>query len=337
MAALGGLRRSLTGVAPVGFAVMLAAFCAAGTELYVSATGSAATQQQLSEACPSKTALTLDVPRDDFIPHDEGTEVIPGAAADIVERIAARMPLVEPARHGGTIRVQVPSASGVPVRVRLVQLEGLTNGSEPMPELAPGEVAITAFNAEQLGLQVGSVVTTEYQPARVGFEPPPELAVGPDLTVAYVIPDVPATPVPTEWCGIADLVQPTLAGDAPPLSAIISTDTLALFESGATRTVEIQVVHRDLTLTELRAVVTGYRTAMAEFGEAFVYELTPEASLGLRQLTQRASGVAMTVDRSLEPVRLTSLVAILGVLLATAVLLSRASGDASCACWASEV
>ncbi|MEQ1700482.1 MAG: hypothetical protein ABMA25_10240, partial [Ilumatobacteraceae bacterium] len=319
-----GLRRSLPGVAPVGFAVLLAAFCAAGTELYVSATGSAATQQQLAEACPSTTALTLPVPLDWEIPHEEGTEVVPGTAVEIVEGIAAAMPLVEPARHGGTIRVQVPSASGVPAPLRLVHLEGLTNGSEPMPELGLGEIAITAFNAEQLGLQLGSVLPTEYQPYPTEFDPNPDLVAGTPLTVAHVIPDVPATPVPTEWCGIADLVEPNAAGDAPPVSAIISAATLASFENGPSlTTVEIQVAHRDLTLTELQTVVAGYRTAMAQWGDAFGFELSPEGSLGLRQLTQRASGVATTVDRSLEPVRLTSLVAILGVLLATAVLLAR--------------
>lgn len=323
MSVLGGLRRSLTGVAPVGFAVMLAAFCAAGTELYVSATGSAATQEQLAEACPSTTALTLEVPRDNDLPHDEGTEVVPGTAAAIAEQIAANMPLVEPPRHGGGVRVQTPSASGVPARVRLVQLEGLTNGDEPMPELGPGEVAITAFNAEQLGVQLGSVMPTEYQPFRTGFEPPPLAAAGPDLTVAYVIPDVPATPVPDAWCGIAELVQPTLAGDAPPLSAIISADTLAMFDNGYLTTLEMQVVNRPLTLTELRTVVQGYRTATAQWSAVLGYELSPENSLGLRQVTQRATGVAATVDRSLEPVRLTSLVAIAGVLLATAVLLAR--------------
>ena len=318
-----GLRRPLTGSAPVGFAVLLAAFSASGTELYVSASGSAATQQQLSEACVSTTALTLAVPFDREVPHEENEVVAPGTAAAIVDRIIAEMPLVEPPRHGGEIRVQVPNSEGVPVRLRLVHLEGLTNGDEPMPELAPGEIAITAFNAEQLDLQVGSTLTTEYQPFGTEFDPNPGLAAGPELTVAHVIPDVPSTPVPDAWCGIAGLVEPTAAGDAPPASAIISAATLASFENGSVPTVEMQVAHRPLTLTELGTVIDGYRTAMAEWGEAFGFELSPEGSLGLREVAQRATGVATTVDRSLEPVRLTSLVAITGVLLATAVLLAR--------------
>ena len=96
---------------------MLAAFCASGTELYISAIGSAAAGQQLSEACPSVTALSLPIPLD-----GDGVE---GSAA-IVEGIAITMPLVEAPRRTGLVSVEVPNAAGAAARVWLVQLDGLS-------------------------------------------------------------------------------------------------------------------------------------------------------------------------------------------------------------------
>lgn len=293
---------------------MLAAFCASGTELYISAIGSAAAGQQLSEACPSVTALSLPIPLD-----GDGVE---GSAA-IVEGIAITMPLVEAPRRTGLVSVEVPNAAGAAARVWLVQLDGLTNGAEAMPELAAGEIALTELNAQQLGAEVGTVLTPSFQPFGTAAEPNPDPATGPALTVAHVIPDVPTAPVPTPWCGLAWLVEPEADGDAPPVSAIVSPSTLALFAGAHSDSLELQVVRRPITLTELRAAVTGYADAMAAWGGAFGYELPSDQSLGLRQVQQRVIGVATTVDRSLQPVRLTSLVAIAGVLLASAVLLAR--------------
>jgi len=293
---------------------MLAAFCASGTELYISAAGSAATQQQLSEACPSDTALTLPVPQD--------SDGVPGAAG-IVDGIASNMPFVEPARHGGIAYVEAPNASGATAKLILVQWDGLTNGDSPMPNLASGQVALTRTNADQLGAEVGTVLTTTFLPLWTVDAPSRGTASGPDLTVAYVIPDVATDPVPTVWCGLSWLVAHSPAGDAPPVSAIVARDTLALFENAYFEVREVQVVHRPLTLAELRATIDGYSNAIATWGESFGSDLPSTESLGLRQVERRATGVATTVDRSLQPVRLTSLVAIGGVLLASAVLLAR--------------
>ncbi|MDO8364617.1 MAG: hypothetical protein Q7V88_17130 [Actinomycetota bacterium] len=321
------LRRSLSGVAPVGFAVLLAAFCAGGTELYVSATASAATGQQFAEACPSDAALLVPVP----LP-------IEGSRAQ-VEQIVGAIPHVQPPRLGGQVRVSVPHPSGPEVPLRLIQLDGLTlaGGTDPLPELGPGEMAMTETNAAQMRVEVGAILTTEVSTRTVntgfGTDPVP----GPDLRLARIIPDVPTAPVPVAWCGLASLVLPTVAGDLPPVSAVVSPETMAMFGQNRAEFLEMRLVQRPLTLTEAKETLAGYRAAMAAWNAAFagelpaqpngfpdrIGELPGDLAVGLAQIVGRADGVATTVQRSLAPVRVTSLVAVFGVLLASAVLLAR--------------
>ncbi|MCB0981458.1 MAG: hypothetical protein H6513_12335 [Acidimicrobiaceae bacterium] len=301
-----GLQRRLTGLLPVGFAVLLAAFCASGTELYVSSSGSAAMEQQLAEACRADSGFALPVPR--------GVD----GAEPIVEEIGSRIPHMDPPRHGDSAMVTAQRPDGGSARLTLLQFDDLLTdtGADPAgaaaagtaaEPLAPGELAVTATNAELMGVQVGSTLVAG---DRV-------------LTIARVIPDIATAPVPSAWCGLSQFVLPRPSGDPPPLSAVAATETVAMFGEFRFRWVEYRVADDPITLTEANDILAAYRRAIADFDAAFDQQIGGDIDLGMRHVVDRATGVTDTVSRSLQPVRLTSLIAVLVVLLAAAVLLAR--------------
>ena len=108
--------KSGSGSLPVGFAMLLAAFCAGGSSLYVSSAGSAAMREQLDETCRSDSALVLPIPfgvaedsvRPTAPPGAELPEIewatLPGAR-DTVADIGAKVPFVDSVRYETQARV----------------------------------------------------------------------------------------------------------------------------------------------------------------------------------------------------------------------------------------
>ncbi|MCB0984408.1 MAG: hypothetical protein R2694_15560 [Ilumatobacteraceae bacterium] len=296
------LRRRLTGLLPVGFAVLLAAFCASGTELYVSSSGSAAMEQQLAEACRADSGLALPVPL--------GVDSL----VTRVEAIGGRIPHMDPPRHGDSVLVTVQRPDGGSNRVTLLQFDDLlTDTGTPTAQgldagtLAPGEVVLTATNAALIGVQAGATLVADDV----------------ELTVVRVIPDIATAPVPSAWCGLSQFVLPRPSGDPPPLSAVASTETVEMVAERRVRWVEYRVADEPITLTEANDILAAYRQAIADYDDEFDRHVGGEVGLGMRHVVDRATGVTDTVSRSLQPVRLTSLIAVLVVLLAAAVLLAR--------------
>jgi hypothetical protein len=305
---------------PVAFAILLAAFCAGGSWLYISSAGSAAMRQQLDETCRSDSALILPIPR--AIPDgmimptgppgavlpDVPFEEIPGAS-ETVEEIGATVPFTEAAQHGAQTRPQLTTADGATRAVILVYQENLNQFVVPaMEPLAPGELALSRLNATQMGVAVGDELRTDD---------------GRLLTIAHIFDDVPIAPVPDAWCGLSSIVQPTPAGDAPPLSALAAAETVEQFNDRTFSFVEYRITTEPVTLTDIAAALRGYAAADAAWRAAFPEQSLEGGRSVLPQVYARADAVSVTVARSLAPVRLTSLLSIAGVLMAAAVLMAR--------------
>ncbi len=296
--------RSWSGSLPVGFAILLAAFCAAGSSLYVSSAGSAAMRQQLDQTCRSDAALLLPIPLDASSAELEG-------AREAVADIGAAVPFIDSARVGAWTLPRLTTSGGVERGVILEYLEGLTDHVTPaMEPLAPGELALSRTNAGQLGVAVGDHLLSDDN--RV-------------LTVAHIFDDIPLSPVPDAWCGLRALVEPTPTGDLPPVSALVAEATVAQFSKNNRnyRYIEYRITVDPVTLTDISASIAAYQTADDDWRAAFSGASLEVSRTELPAVYARASAVGVTVDRSLAPVRLTSLLSVAGVLVAAAVLLAR--------------
>lgn len=285
----------------------------------MSSAGTAAMRQQLDETCRSTSALWLPIPRnfpEGFVrPVGPPGAVLPeipmeelAGARDIVAAIGAEVPFTDTPRYGTHSRPALTTPDGATRRVNLLYLDGLHQQVTPaMPPLAPGELAFSRLNATQMGVAVGDPVLT---------------ADGRTFTVAHVFDDIAIAPVPDAWCSLAVFVQPTPAGDPPPLSALASADTVAQFNGSSY--IEFRISREPVTLTDIDAALDAYRAADAAWLDAFPDRGDlPGNRTELPRVFARADAVSVTVERSLAPVRLTSLLSIAGVLIAAAVLMAR--------------
>lgn len=297
---MGVRRRSWSGSLPVAFAILLAAFCAAGSALYVSSAGSAAMRQQLDQTCRSDAALQLPI--------------LPGLpnAREAAEKIGAKVPFTDSERHGAASSVLVTTKDGTERSIVLEYLEGLTDHVTPVTApLAPGELALSRTNAGQLGVVVGDELTTDDNSV---------------LIVAHIFDDIPFAPVPDAWCGLRNLVEPKPSGDLPPVSALIAEATVAQFNVRSTYVypyIEYRITTAPVTLTDISASLAAYQTADDEWRAAFSGASLEGGRTELPAVFARAQAVGVTVERSLAPVGLTSLLSVAGVLVAAAVLMAR--------------
>jgi len=284
----------------VAFAILLAAFCAAGSALYVSSAGSAAMRQQLDQTCRSDAALQLPI--------------LPGLpnAREAAEKIGAKVPFTDSERHGAASSVLVTTKDGTERSIVLEYLEGLTDHVTPVTApLAPGELALSRTNAGQLGVVVGDELTTDDNSV---------------LIVAHIFDDIPFAPVPDAWCGLRNLVEPKPSGDLPPVSALIAEATVAQFNVRSTYVypyIEYRITTAPVTLTDISASLAAYQTADDEWRAAFSGASLEGGRTELPAVFARAQAVGVTVERSLAPVGLTSLLSVAGVLVAAAVLMAR--------------
>ncbi len=305
---------------PVAFAILLAAFCAAGSSLYVSSAGSAAMRQQLDQTCRSDSALVLPIPRgvpDDVIMPtgppgavlpDVPTTELPGAREQVAA-IGAAVPFTDSPRFGAYTVPRLTTSDGVERSVILLYLDKLDEHVVPaMEALAAGEVALSRTNAGQLGVAVGDELLTDDN--RV-------------LTVAHVFDDIPVAPVPDAWCGIRNLVEPTPLGDLPPVSALVAEATVAQFNDYKSSYIEYRMTTDPVTLTDIASSLDAYRAADEAWRAAFPGQSLEGGRSELPNVFARAKAVSVTVERSLAPVRLTSLLSLAGVLVAAAVLMAR--------------
>ncbi|HRB03804.1 MAG TPA: hypothetical protein PLP26_10590, partial [Ilumatobacteraceae bacterium] len=201
---------------------------------------------------------------------------------------------------------------GVERGVVLEYLEGLTDQVTPtMAPLAPGELALSRTNAGQLGVVVGDQLLT---------------ADNSVLTVAHVFDDIPFAPVPDAWCGLRNLVEPKPSGDLPPVSGLVAEATVAQFNVRTTYVssyIEYRITTDPVTLTDISAALAAYQTADDDWRAAFSGASLEGGRTELPAVFARAKAVGVTVERSLAPVRLTSLLSVGGVLVAAAVLMAR--------------
>lgn len=285
---------------PVGLAAMLLAFCVAGAPLFASSAGSGAIRQQLDDLCPSDTALSFS--------FTSGSV----EQRRFVEDLGRSLVTVDPARRQLYASVQIAGDDGLVTRGTLFSLPG--QGEQVSPPFAPlglGEVALSATNAKLLGVGAGDVLAT---------------ADGVALRVAAVFDDLPVQPVPDFWCGWSFQFVPNGHGDPPSPSALASPETVASFE-GALVFDEYRIVSGPLTLSEARAASAAFDEASVRWrqrpGPELFPRLPPPAS-GLGGVVGRASAVSATVERTIDPVELTAVSSLTGVLVAVSVLLARA-------------
>lgn len=316
-----GSGKSGSGSLPVGFAILLAAFCAGGSALYVSSAGSAAARQQLDETCRSTSALVLPIPFDvppGWVmptppPGAEPPEIPWTFLPNAREKVAAigdEVPFVEAGRFGSRARPLLTTPDEATRPVFVVYTDKLHEHVTPaMEPLGQGELALSRSNAEQMGVAIGDdILTPDLQP----------------LTVVHIFDDIAIAPVPDAWCGLADLVQPTPAGDPPPLSVLAASDTVIELGGTTASYLEYRITRDPVTLTDLEDTLTAYATADDAWESTFPNQGDLLASRNeLPRVFARAEAVSVTVERSLAPVRLTSLLSVAGVLVAAAVLMAR--------------
>ncbi len=277
-------------------------------------------RQQLDETCRSDAALVLPIPRgvaDDVIrptgppgavlPEVPSTE-LPGSREQVAT-IGASVPFTDSPRLGAQTVPLLTTSDGVARRVVLVYLERLNEHVVPVMEpLAPGELALSRTNAGQLGVDVADELLTEDHRT---------------LTVAHVFDDIPIAPVPDAWCGFRGLVEPSPLGDLPPLSALVSEATVAQFNNRNVSYIEYRITTDPVTLTDISASLAAYQAANEAWRAAFPDQVFTPGRSELPSVYARAKAVSVTVERSLAPVRLTSLLSVAGVLVAAAVLMAR--------------
>lgn len=292
------MRRTGTSFAshvPVVVAALLIATSLTGAQLYASSAGSAALAQQRSETCEDESALTLPI-------------LLETADADVkVRRIGDAVPMLSEPVRGAVARPEMLTASGLPRRVTLVDLDdaGL-HVTPPLAPLGPNEVAVSTNNLSELALQVGDTI---------------EFKHGSTVTITQTFDDVPFAPIPDYWCGFPELFEPTSSGDLPPPFAIASFDTVVGHNERLSVFDRYRVIPEAITLTEAHQVEQGYEQAVDDFENTFPGVSPPRNEW--TRVVQRASSVHTTVQRNLAPVVLIALLADLMVLVAAAVLVAR--------------
>ncbi len=279
----------------IGVIALLLAMCIVGARLYISSIGSASLAQQLEEICPSSTGLALPLP--------------PGRAEaeQIIQSIAHGLQFVQPPRNGVIARVPIRSGDGLRGELTLVHLDGVERSVVPqLPTLSVAEIALSATTMRRLDVSVGDKV--------LPFD-------GLPLTVAREFKDIPIVPVPDSWCGLSDLVEPTPLGDPPPLLAIGSAETVALFNG--LRYSEYQLTDRPLTLSQGRDAEQRFDDAVGQWNSRYALDFGELEAGQLGVLINRSDMVKTTVYRTLMPSLLAAVVALLVVLFAAAAQLER--------------
>jgi hypothetical protein len=332
---------ALSSFLPVGLAAALLAFALAGAPLYGSSAGSAAFGRQLDETCRTDTALHLPVPVGQPDPERarvvagthaadllaEATRILPDTEAGLTE-IVSGLRHVEPAS-----RVHITNQRAIAPNASEYQLTVLhTTGVEDalgLDPLGPGEVALSDTNMQVMNVTIGDRIRIRDRY---------------DLTVAQRFDDVPPDDIPDFWCGWASLFELTSGGEVPPPSAIAAVDTVAavalaameadLEEFGEAGSMfgtsellvgdEYRLRSDPLTLTEGRAALASFQEVPDAFHVAFPESPARFEPGQLPAVLARADSLADTVNRSLAPVLLTAVVAVMVVLVAAAVLLARA-------------
>ncbi|MBI4935498.1 MAG: hypothetical protein HY828_16580 [Actinobacteria bacterium] len=292
------MRRAGTSFAshvPVVVAALLIATSLTGARLYASSAGSAALAQQRSETCEDESALTLPILLE---PPDSDVKV---------RRIGDAVPMLSEPVRGAVGRPEMLTASGLPRRLTLVNLDDADQHvTPPLAPLGPNEVAVSASNLSELALQVGDTI---------------EFKHGSAVTITQTFDDVPFAPIPDYWCGFPELFEPTNSGDLPPPFAIASFDTVVGHNERLSVFDRYRVIPEEITLTEAHQVERGFEQAVADF-ENTVPGVSPPRNEWSR-VVQRAASVHTTVQRNLAPVVLIALLADLMVLVAAAVLVAR--------------
>ena len=281
---------------PVGVAAFLLVAAAVAGPLYVSSAASAAARQQLDDVCPSDTALGLSFVRGDAAQERFATE------------LGATLATVQPATRVWGAAVEVPRDAGVVTRLQLMSLDDqAAHVDPPLGALGPGELAMSATNAELLGVEVGDEVPT------VG-----DLG----LRLVAVFDDVPFRPVEDFWCGWVRFLEPDSEGDPPPPFALAAPETFDRMPSWGAD--EHRVIEGPLTLAEARAAARTFNIAVDTMADTYGPDFASRVPLAIDGIVQRATAVRTSVSRTLAPVEVTALAGLTAVLVAAAVLLARA-------------
>ena len=304
--------RHLGAALAVSGAVAVLTLGIAAAPLYLSSVGSAASQVQFDERCPTQIGLSIQ----------SGTAAQSRVVLDFMAKALRDLKPIEPAQATTTFGVvTVESPDGI-ARRALVLARSDTRESLHLVEGGFGPGAYVPVSvAATFGVHVGGTITF------AGNE-----GLQFTVAVAAIYTDFTPRTLPQRWCALSASFQPTRGGD-PPIPTVVVDEavlrTLPLnVQNASFVTTELVVRRRGLTLTALRrlaARVPAITSAYDGYFEAVGIDRFRHGPLGteLPFIVKRSDAIVALVRANLTPVRLAAGAAGVVIVLAAAALSAR--------------